>query len=106
MTFLDLPQRSSKPRERGLTHVLDSGLSLSQVDGLIELAAEIFSCPVELAGECPLEGDQGYASRPELTTVLGLLHYARVAESRMQPLGPWGRVSDIFKKTFAGIGLF
>jgi len=78
----------------------------SQVDGLIELAAETFSCPVELAGECPLEGDQGYASRPELATVLGLLHYARVAESRMQPLGPWGRVSDIFKKTFAGIGLF
>ena len=38
MTFLDLPQRSSKPRERGLTHVLDSGLSLSQVDGLIEVA--------------------------------------------------------------------
>ena len=36
--FLDLPQRSSKPRERGLTHVLDAGLSLSQVDGLVEVA--------------------------------------------------------------------
>jgi len=36
--FLDLPTRSSKPRERGVTHVLDSGLSLAQVDGLIEVA--------------------------------------------------------------------
>lgn len=37
-TFLDLPQRSVKPRERGLTHVLDSGLSVAEVDGLIEVA--------------------------------------------------------------------
>ena len=36
--FLDLPQRSRKPRERGITHVLDSGLSLAEVDGLIEVA--------------------------------------------------------------------
>ncbi len=37
-TFLDLPERTSKPRERGLTHVLDSGLSVSEVDGLVEVA--------------------------------------------------------------------
>jgi phosphosulfolactate synthase len=36
--FLDLPQRSAKPRERGITHVLDRGLSLSGVDGMIEVA--------------------------------------------------------------------
>jgi phosphosulfolactate synthase len=36
--FLDLPERSAKPRERGITHVLDSGLSLAQVDGLVEVA--------------------------------------------------------------------
>jgi phosphosulfolactate synthase len=38
--FLNLPQRSAKPRERGLTHVLDKGLSLAQVDGLIEVAGD------------------------------------------------------------------
>jgi phosphosulfolactate synthase len=37
---LDLPSRSAKPRERGLTHVIDTGLSLAQVDGLIEVAGE------------------------------------------------------------------
>jgi phosphosulfolactate synthase len=36
--FLDLPERSGKPRERGLTHVLDKGLSCAEVDGLIEVA--------------------------------------------------------------------
>ena len=36
--FLDLPERSRKPREHGLTHVLDKGLSCADVDGLMEVA--------------------------------------------------------------------
>jgi phosphosulfolactate synthase len=36
--FLELPSRSAKPREQGITHVLDRGLSLSEVDGLVEVA--------------------------------------------------------------------
>lgn len=36
--FLDLPPRSAKPRDRGITHVLDRGLSLVEVDGLVEVA--------------------------------------------------------------------
>jgi len=38
VSFLELPARTPKPRERGLTHVLDRGLSLVEVDGLIEVA--------------------------------------------------------------------
>jgi phosphosulfolactate synthase len=38
--FLDLPQRSQKPRERGLTHVLDKGLSTAEAEGLIEVAGD------------------------------------------------------------------
>ncbi len=37
--FLDLPPRPAKPRERGLTHVIDTGLSTSEVDGLLRQAA-------------------------------------------------------------------
>jgi phosphosulfolactate synthase len=33
-----LGERSSKPRQEGLTHVLDRGLSVAQVDGMIEVA--------------------------------------------------------------------
>jgi phosphosulfolactate synthase len=36
--FLDLPDRSAKPRDTGLTNVLDRGLSLAEVDGLVEVA--------------------------------------------------------------------
>ena len=38
--LLDLPQRSAKPRQQGITHVLDRGLSLAEVDGLVEVAGE------------------------------------------------------------------
>jgi phosphosulfolactate synthase len=38
VSFLDIPERTCKPRERGLTHVLDRGLSLAEVEGLMETA--------------------------------------------------------------------
>jgi len=38
--LFDLPRRSGKPRTTGLTHVLDRGLSLAQVDGLVEVAGD------------------------------------------------------------------
>lgn len=37
---VQLPTRSAKPRSQGITHVLDRGLSVAQVDGLIEVAGE------------------------------------------------------------------
>jgi phosphosulfolactate synthase len=39
-TFLDLPQRSGKPRERGVTHVLDRGMTVADVDGMMEVAGD------------------------------------------------------------------
>jgi phosphosulfolactate synthase len=38
--LLKLPQRAEKPRQQGITQVLDRGLSVSDVDGLIEVAGE------------------------------------------------------------------
>jgi len=38
--LLDLPQRTSKPREAGITHVLDRGLSIADIDGLVEVAGD------------------------------------------------------------------
>ncbi len=36
--LLELPHRSSKPRQRGVTHVIDRGLSIAEVDGLMEVS--------------------------------------------------------------------
>lgn len=38
--LLELPHRSDKPRQQGVTHVIDRGLSIAEVDGLIEVAGE------------------------------------------------------------------
>jgi len=35
---LDLPVRSAKPRQEGITHLMDRGLSVSEVDNLMEVA--------------------------------------------------------------------
>ncbi len=38
--LLDLPERSAKPRDRGVTHVIDRGLSIAEIEGMIEVAGE------------------------------------------------------------------
>ncbi|PZS14938.1 MAG: phosphosulfolactate synthase [Solirubrobacterales bacterium] len=35
--LLELPDRSAKPRQQGITHVLDRGLSIAEVDGMVEV---------------------------------------------------------------------
>lgn len=37
---LELPLRSTKPRRTGITHVLDRGLSVRQIDDLVEVAGD------------------------------------------------------------------
>ena len=38
-SILNLPTRTTKPRERGLTHVLDKGLGLRQIEDLLETSS-------------------------------------------------------------------
>ncbi len=38
--FLDLPGRPAKPRSEGVTHVIDTGLTLSQAEGMLETAGD------------------------------------------------------------------
>jgi phosphosulfolactate synthase len=38
--FLDLPARLAKPRDSGLTHVIDTGLSAAEAEGLVASAGE------------------------------------------------------------------
>jgi phosphosulfolactate synthase len=38
--LLQLPQRTAKPRQEGITHVLDRGLSVADIDGLVEVAGD------------------------------------------------------------------
>jgi phosphosulfolactate synthase len=38
--LLNLPERSGKPRDRGVTHVIDRGLSIADIEGMIEVAGD------------------------------------------------------------------
>ncbi|MGA2011273.1 MAG: phosphosulfolactate synthase [Solirubrobacteraceae bacterium] len=38
--LLKLPERTAKPRQSGITHVLDRGLSVAGIDGLVEVAGD------------------------------------------------------------------
>ena len=38
--FLELPPRPAKPRQNGLTHVMDKGLNLREIEGLFDTAGE------------------------------------------------------------------
>ncbi|MGP0048994.1 MAG: phosphosulfolactate synthase [Solirubrobacteraceae bacterium] len=38
--LLELPDRAAKPRERGITHVLDRGLAVAGIDALMEVAGD------------------------------------------------------------------
>jgi phosphosulfolactate synthase len=40
LSFIDLPSRSAKPREQGITHVIDRGLSVAEIDNMIEVAGD------------------------------------------------------------------
>src|SRR5918996_322656 len=39
-SFLTVPGREGKPRERGLTHVMDKGLNLREIEGLFDTAGD------------------------------------------------------------------
>jgi len=77
----------------------------SQVKGLIELASQIFPCPVELAHQSPFDGDQNYGRRPDLSTLLGLLQYARQAEMELPSARGFARVGQSLRKALASMKL-
>jgi cell division protein FtsA len=75
----------------------------SQVKGLVELASQIFPCTVELAHQSPFDGDQNYGRRPDLSTVLGLLQYARQAEMELPSARGFARVGQSLRKALASM---
>jgi cell division protein FtsA len=77
----------------------------SQVKGLVELASQVFPCPVELAHQSPFDGDQTYGRRPDLSTLLGLLQYARQAEMELPSARGFARVGQSLRRALASMRL-
>jgi phosphosulfolactate synthase len=92
--LLNLPARSAKPREGGVTHVIDRGLSIAEVDGMVEVAGEFidivklgWGTALATANLAPkLERYAGY----EIPVVLGgTLTEIAIAQERLDRLIAW-----------------
>jgi len=92
--LLDLPERSAKPRQRGITSVLDRGLSVVQVDGLVEVAGDSVDL-VKLGWgtalrTANLERKLDRYREHGISVVLGgTLTELAIAQRRIEPLVAW-----------------
>ncbi len=94
LDLLDLPTRSAKPRQEGITHVLDRGLSLAEVDGLVEVAGE-FTDLVKLGwGTAVATGNlepklARYREHGVPVVLGGTLTEIAIAQDRLERLVAW-----------------
>jgi len=92
--LLDLPQRAAKPRQLGLTHVLDRGLSVADVDSLAEVAGDYIDI-VKLGWGTAiatgnLEAKLGRYREHGITVMFGgTLTELAIAQNRLDALVAW-----------------
>lgn len=92
--LLDLPDRGVKPREQGLTHVLDRGLSVASVEGMIEVAGESVDLVKLGWGTALATGNLErklacYRAQKIPVVLGGTLTEITIAQDRLQQLIPW-----------------
>jgi phosphosulfolactate synthase len=98
--FLDLPSRQSKPRERGLTHVLDKGMTIAALDAMLAQAGDLVDVLKVGWGIAYLDPDLkervALCSSAGVTVSLGgtLLEIA-VAQGRLAELCRWAQDTGI-----------
>jgi phosphosulfolactate synthase len=94
--LLELPDRSVKPRQQGITHVLDRGLSLGQVDGLIEVTGDAVDIVKLGWGTALASGNlsakiQRYRELGIPVMLGGTLTELAIAQGRLERLIEWTR---------------
>jgi phosphosulfolactate synthase len=92
--LLDLPLRSAKPREQGLTHVLDRGLAVSAVDALAEVAGDYIDIVKLGWGTSIVTGNleaklARYKAHGIPVVLGGTLVEIAIAQDRLDPLLSW-----------------
>jgi phosphosulfolactate synthase len=92
--LLNLPERTAKPREQGITHVLDRGLSAAAVDGLIEVAGAYIDIVKLGWGTAVATGNleaklARYRAHGVPVMFGGTLTELAMAQNRLDPLVTW-----------------
>jgi phosphosulfolactate synthase len=92
--LLDLPARSAKPRQQGITSVLDRGLSTAGVEGMMEVAGDSVDL-VKLGWGTALRTAnlkpklERYAEHGIPVVLGGTLTELAIAQRRIEPLVAW-----------------
>jgi len=98
--FLDLPPRSPKPRAAGVTSVLDRGLSVSDVDALMEVAGDSVDLVKLGWGTALVTGNLDaklarYRDHGVAVTMGGTLTELAIRDGRVDEYVSWLRKLDI-----------
>ncbi len=96
MDLLDLPDRAAKPREQGITHVLDRGLSVGDAEGLLEVAGESIDLVKLGWGTALVTGNlerklERYRTSGIPVVLGGTLTELAIAQGRLDQLVDWIR---------------
>lgn len=95
-SFLDLPTRDSKPRTKGITHVLDKGLPLSTVRSMLDLAGPHIDIVKLGWGTAYVSGDvqakvEAYRAEGIRVSPGGTLLEIAAAQRRVDEFASWVR---------------
>jgi phosphosulfolactate synthase len=93
-SFLDLPHREGKPRSRGLSHVLDKGLSLAATDALLEHAGQLVDVVkvgwgIGYVDRCLPQRVARYSAAGVLVSLGGTLLEVAARQGRVDQLRDW-----------------
>ena len=98
--LLRLPERSRKPRQHGITHVLDRGMSLAAIDGLLEVVGDAVDL-VKLGwgtslvtANLPLKLER-YRAHDIPVVCGGTLTELFIAQDRIEKLADWLKAHGI-----------
>lgn len=92
--LLNLPERTAKPRQQGITHVLDRGLSVAEVDGLVEVAGDYIDLVKLGWGTAVATGNlvaklKRYREHGLAVILGGTLTELAIAQNRLDALVAW-----------------
>ncbi len=94
--FLELPHRGAKPREQGITHVIDRGLSLAALDGMVEIAGPCIDIVKLGWGTAVVTGSlerklERYRDHGLPVVLGGTLTEVAIAQGKLEQLLEWVR---------------
>lgn len=92
--FLAVPERAGKPRDRGLTHVIDKGMNIRDIEGMFDTAGAYVDIVKfgldELRDEQPREEDRAlYRSFATPVVCGGTLFEAVYAQGKLEQFKGW-----------------